>query len=430
MGTMLLACSKEEIVRNKYEVRHKNEDIIRKDDAKKDLEYIRKTIEDVHPKPYGNMAKEEYEKKYNDIVNKVKKDISYEEICMLAQELVTLTGDMNSYVKFNISNEELPVKFDISLKGMWAKNDYEKIKAGDMIRYIGDKSIEEIAEELSIFFPAENEYSIIGKMPELMDDSRILKYLGLIDEKKGIKIETLSSNGENVISYVKLKEREELKEEPLKNTYDISNKLAALRIVNLNIDDKDRETIGKFFSEVNKKSISNIVIDFRSCSGNTEELTLEILKYLDAKELKNYEIKIKESEIAKSQGITRKEKKYKEKLKVKKAADIELYKGNIYIFNSYDTCKKAVEISTVLKDNELAKIVGTYTVYSPNKFGNELEFQGEKSKVIFSVSTSELLRPSESTEDTLIPDKYVLRGYTPSSQNDQYIVELKNYMVK
>lgn len=86
--------------------------------------------------------------------------------------------------------------------------------------------------------------------------------------------------------------------------------------------------------------------------------------------------------------------------------NVELFKGKIICLVSNKTFSSARIFATVLKDNNIAKIVGEPTGGKPCSYGNPLRFKTPNYNIKFRVSSRIFTRPVHSCEDdiALFPD--------------------------
>ena len=124
--------------------------------------------------------------------------------------------------------------------------------------------------------------------------------------------------------------------------------------------------------------------------GGSSAVIDEFIKHVDIDEFRRYEM------IDYSQGAPQYITKRGDIVKNNKAS--KLFPLDIYCRVSYDTFSSARTFAVTLKDNGIAKIIGSPTGGKPNSFGLPKKFKTPNNKINFRVSQCLFLRPKK-TED-------------------------------
>lgn len=293
--------------------------------------------------------------------------------------------------------------------GLYVTEDYYSVLKGDKITYIGHYDMNQVLERLCAVIPHENNYlvkvrattypfinyhifsefmlnniealncktasiTVLRKNQTLTYDLPLEKYNGFLDFK----------NDENFIDFW------------------IHKSAAILKLDECRYNDEYKEKLNIFFSTIKKENIHNIIIDLRKNMGGDSRVITEFLRYIDVNGYYFYGVKVRNQNEKNLTDIS--SEKYLINNNTYK--DIELFKGKIICLVSNKTFSSARMFATVLKDNNIAVIVGEPTGGKPCSYGNPLHFKTPNYDIKFRVSSRVFTRPAQNYKDdiALFPD--------------------------
>jgi C-terminal processing protease CtpA/Prc len=416
------ACGSEskESYSSDIQINYNADDTINMEEIKNDLDFIKKSIEDIHPEPYNGLTESEFEEKWEELKQEVRKPLKFVEFYFLAQEAMKLTGDRNTSAMLNEDGGVIPLDFTWTFEGAWINKDIDYIKKGDTVLKIGDKSLDKILLGLKYMYPSDNEYWLRALGSELLKDRFTLEKLGLVDNKNRVKVEVVSTDNDNKIAYLKFEDKNLQETDEDLFTFNImkDKNLGILKMDKCVKTEAFKEILNKFFYEVNNQNIGSVAIDLRNNTGGDISVLQEFFKYVDIDKYYDYSIKLNKSKQAKEKGLKGKSIISKvfgrNKIKIEHDSE-ELFSGDIFVLTSYKTSNEANDMAVIIRDNNIGKIIGQCTGSSPNRYGDVVELYAPNSGLLFYVSSSTYKRPDEDAvqDTTLRPDVYV--QYT---QND------------
>ena len=392
------------------------------DDMKEDLDYLVEKLKTVHPKALHGLS-EEQENIVKDSYVKIEKHLKAGEFYFVANKIACSFKD--AHTSFHLCENENDNDKTIELPkvwlndGMYVNENFGELQKGDKIQSIGDKTPDELLEELTKIVPAENQQWVRVQGSSELTKEPYLNYLGLIREDK-VNIEVLR-DGETIdielplieskYSVTKVLNQNLAQNDWVKYTIDKENSLGIFTLNQCTNNDYYKNVLNNFFKDVQKNKIDNIVIDLRENTGGDSSVVNEFLRYLDVDEYKNYGAEVRFSKDVKQQRgqtfIFKYIKDSGKKVKNEKVNDEKLiFKGNTFILTSPITFSSGNWFAVMFKDNKLGTIVGEPTGNQPSSYGDILTFQLPNSGFIFTVSYKKFTRPniSKDNENCLNPD--------------------------
>lgn len=302
----------------------------------------------------------------------------------------------------------------IPLHCMWDEQDsdnlilseeYEEIPANAKIIAINGISVSEIILRLSQRIPHENMYLVKSRMLaypyqnyHLFSEMNLKWLFGL---KENYDISFLV-NGKIIKKQCAPTYYDGLLDFADENDF-ISYKIQDNKmILSLNaciLNDKYKmvlETAAKLCSD---QEITSFVLDLSHNMGGNSAVIDEFIKYTNVDTFKRYEM------IDYSSGEAKKLTSRDES--VKNLRKPICFPAEMYCKVSQHTFSSARTFAVTLKDNGIARIIGTPTGGKPNSYGMPRRLQTPNYKLRFRVSTSYFLRPNDDLDDaiTLEPDE-------------------------
>lgn len=356
-----------------------------KEQAKEDIDYLYNSITDTHPLFVNkdNQVVKQFDEKYSDIKDSITEDMTAFDLYKKSTELIAVLHDGHTNIFYNGTKKFIDDKSELSQYGMPVKINGESI--GDIF----EKYKQHNSFEFDFF--AEKCFKATGAFND-MD----LK-LADVDVSDGATY-TFIVNGEekdfhyNFIEYPQTYGDEE---NFVSYKIDKDNNVGILTLIECTYNTEYRDTVKKFFTEVNSDDIKNIVLDLRGNSGGYSDVTDYFLKFLDVDEYKIYNNFVRDGDkmTEMEHGITQ---NYKFD---------ETYKGNIYVLTDEYTYSSAMLFAMILRDNNLCTIIGKPSGNSTHAYGTPKQFELPNSHLGFNVSTTEWTRIDDSKNgDPVMPD--------------------------
>ncbi|MDD4299014.1 MAG: stalk domain-containing protein, partial [Bacilli bacterium] len=390
-----------------------NESIISSELMKEDLDFLVKTVGEVHPSTFYG-----YSLNQKDIIkslyDKIKEPLAKDEFYFNINRLVTSLNDGHTSLSYNGSKWiNLPMVW--TTDGIIIYEDYEDFKKGDKIISLGGLTEDVLFEELSKVLSSDNKYWIKAYGTHALSQEIYLRYFNLIhDSKVKIFIErnrqkfNISVPLEN--NFLNLSH----KENPnwIRWELDEENSLGILYLDKCFINDEFNETLAAFMREVKNNKIKNIAVDLRNNPGGSSEVAYAFLMYTNKSNYKSFRGGIRYSprinELI-NQPIERTGLNYViagVAMNVDFAKKInqddslrEQFSGDIYILTSNNTFSAAVWFTILFKDNDEATIIGEPTGGKPSHFGEALDFKLPNSNFTLNISCKDFIRPDKEKVD-------------------------------
>ena len=142
-----------------------------------------------------------------------------------------------------------------------------------------------------------------------------------------------------------------------------------------------------------ERQITSFILDLSQNMGGNSAVIDEFITYTNVDSFKRYEM------LDYSSGEVRQITSRKELIKNKKKPIC--FPDNMFCKVSCHTFSSARTFAVTLKDNGIARIIGTETGGKPNSYGMPRKLQMPESKLRFRVSTSYFMRPDESKDDDI-----------------------------
>jgi len=152
-----------------------------------------------------------------------------------------------------------------------------------------------------------------------------------------------------------------------------------------------------------KRRIKTLILDLSKNMGGSSSVIDEFISHIDIAEYRRYEM------LDYSQGTAKYITRRQDVVKNEKHG--HCFPGELYCRVSHDTFSSARTFAVTLKDNGIAKIIGTPTGGKPNSFGMPKRYKTPECSIAFRVSRCYFLRPDETGDQdiSLFPDRYTLQ---------------------
>ncbi|MBN1970318.1 MAG: hypothetical protein JXR48_15945 [Candidatus Delongbacteria bacterium] len=469
---LLLSCSKKYILKNysetpKFDIQE-SEMYQNSNSFQQDFIYMVQALKSKHPDLYFTLSKEEFDDEYSIVMQKLNVVESEIEFQIIVQQFLAKLNDGHTNLAlFDIfdCNEIFPIQFKFIDNHLYILNidksfRYELI--GKEIKRINNKPVLGVLKGLGSFISAENEFhkmNILSK--KYLNNPTFLKTYDFIKTDSLNLTIAVNDTDENLVlpisddfDFYKTKENTHYitskKSTPFYYSLIENEKIAYFQFnmfmdfnVWLNWVSKAPfflkpiiypvgfvhktysqafneyytayfdNFLEEMFTEINKKNITNLIIDLRNNGGGNSTLGKQFIKYIPTKseELKDFmvypywEYFKKDTMTYKSDFFSQVDSEDSD-FYIKPSVQ---YNGNIYILIGENTFSSAVDFATLLKDNNIGNFVGTPTGGKPSSFGDLVFVKLPNHENILGHSWKFFQRPdrSKDKEITLWPD-YVI----------------------
>lgn len=371
-----------------------------KEQVIEDINYTLDTIKSFHMACKNGLPKEVEEQRDLEIENLPESTSTIDEWRIISRILAKFHDAHTKILGPKILYSKLQLPFSVKSEGnrFYCKDGEFK---GAEITEINGMKISDIYENFKLNFSYEIEewpHAIFFRMG--MSQSRLA--IAGIDTLKPMEFTFKTKNGviKKEIEFVN-GQRKYTSLENVSYKIDKENSVGILTINNCCYDDNYRNTVDKFFADVESGKVKNIVVDLRQNIGGYSE----IIKYFSS-----YIGNIKDLNFGKVDVPKRTINYYYTEDEVKKyRMDKNVFNGKIFILTSNFTCSSAVLFSEMFSDNKLATIVGEVPGNSPTHYGYvKGGFIAPNSKLEIKTSSARFYRPDETKDsERLTPDVQV-----------------------
>lgn len=380
---------------------------------KEDLEYLKESLEEVHPMAAKGLPEATIQmfNKYQDI-----EEMPIEKFVNIANEILTTLGDSHTSITSNRDSRGLPIQ-SAMVDGELYVIKSKDLCPGDQIIRVGGTSVEELLEKMKTYRAAENEYWLQVQFEEIWIERQFLEYCGIETERGAVIVEAMRS-GKIVTETMRFtpfaytyKPVKKNADKPIVSyEIDKSKNLCTLTLTKCEFSDEYIKVIREMFDEIKKEEVQHLAIDVRGNTGGNSLVANEIIKYLPINIYKQGGGIRRLSLAAKEQrgfwlGRGRLGSERVQRIKNNKYEGYN-YAGDIYVLVDQYTFSSAMMLATMLKDNNLATIIGEPTGGKPHSYGDVLQFQLPNSLIRYTISYTEWFRGNEdkNEEDSLYPD--------------------------
>jgi len=365
-----------------------------------DLDNIIPYLEDVHPNPFANILKSEFEEKINFAKNNVFNNMSLLDFYFLAAPIVSSLKDGHTGLDFPIDVlKELnpfvfPFKLSFRNNKIYSLDNQKSIPADAEIIRINNQDSSEIIKSLNSLISAENEHFKLNLLSKYFYDFFEYKEEYIVEYLYKNEIKNIILKG---IRFKKIIENEKQPNSTKKEYYSysfIENNTALFNFNSFVDYEKFVVFLKDMFQEFNDRNVQNVIIDIRENGGGNSLLGEELLQYISNKNFFSYGIEItKYSEKRKDfyDNVMREgvlsyltEKEYKNLFKYKNGTliidkefeEIKLrenrlrFKGKVFLLTSNYTFSSATDFAYNFQFLNIGKVIGEKTGGSIVSFGD------------------------------------------------------------
>ena len=158
--------------------------------------------------------------------------------------------------------------------------------------------------------------------------------------------------------------------------------------------------VNSMFKEVKENNIQNVIVDLRNNGGGSSFVVDEFIKYIDVDKYKYSVINHRLGKLGTIVG-TICNKEYKNNNKYE---DL-LFKGNVYLLTSNNTCSAAMTFTDVIQGNKLGVIVGESPGDLANYYTDKVPFLTPNTRIVLYISFAQQYAVTKNLKDGFIqPD--------------------------
>lgn len=307
----------------------------------------------------------------------------------------------------------------INLRCAWGGRDadrlilagqYREIPAGAEITAVGGVGTEELVRRLSQKIPHENIYLVRSRMTgypyqnyHAFSEMNLNRLFG---RKESYPI-TFAAGGKEITLECPLEDYKgvaDFADDSGFISYEIRGNALWLHLDSCICNEKYLSALAETAQVCGERGLGAFVLDLSRNMGGSSAVIDEFIKYTNVDAYRRYEMTDYSSgeprTVSCRRDVVRNQKK-----------PIS-FPAEMYCKVSCDTFSSARTFAVTLKDNKIAKIVGTPTGGKPDSYGMPRKLKMPHSGIRFRVSTSIFLRPDESKDDeiTLLPDSLYAQG--------------------
>ena len=406
-----------------------------------DLDYLRKSLEEAHYNLYAYVTKNSFDENFEKVKSSIKKDsLSLLETTSLFQSVISKANNghteiwfpSSSYAEFAYSGGTIfPLEIAIEegkalIRKNWSGKD--SLEIGAQIISINNQPITEILVKMYPLISAERQYFKNAKL-ELITFPRL--YWQVFGEEKDFIIETKKNNTitKHQIKSIDILEDYEYKRNDIsfgKRELQFINQSAYLIPGNLSGDIvKYERFIDSSFVEINKRKLSNLIIDLRNNLGGDEPFGNYLVSYIANQPfLWTSELTIKTSAILKAHVKENYDisKPYWKKVIENKDGSIYPYvyepeqpqpkekrfNGNVYVLVNRQSHSQSAVTASQIQDYNFATIVGEETGDFPSLYASQYAYNLPNTAIEVKISKGYIVRVNGSKKaEGVIPDIYI-----------------------
>jgi hypothetical protein len=388
-------------------------DLISPEQLKEDLDFLFKTIEDVHPNMYAYISQEEFLKHKEQLYREINRPMNPMEFYKLVAPVVAQLRNGHTFMQppskeFQQHLQNGGKIFIVSLYCydnmviVKKSQDAEGLPVGSIIEKINGQDALAVLQRLAGYFPAEGKtYNL-----SLLEDGRLPGFLYV--EYGDPPFLTLQirrpdgTSGEYPLKPITLAEyKSKNQNQEGKSNYRYYNfsdfKTAVIEFNIFSDMEKFKVFLQETFTKIKQENIPNLIIDIRNNPGGNSSLGDELLKYLTDKpfkQIENGEIKLSRQLYEKSM-LSREDYAGAEPGSVVSMGEISdikpgenplRFSGKVYVLISLITASSSVMFASTVKHYDIGPLIGQETIDTPVNYGDCFMDELPHSRLTFSVA--------------------------------------------
>lgn len=386
------------------------------DEIKEDLRQLKTDLAEVHPATMDGLPPE-LEAAFA-AAGQINREMTVGEFSLIVSELVCMLGDAHTSVHLGVADRHLPIGIKVIDNKFYVLGG-RNLNPGDELLSLGGVATEDIMAFAKQVIPAENPYWRNHLIASVLTQSALTQMGAEINEKRRIDAE-IRRNGETIVVPLEfgftydIPQPSQDKEFYPSNSADYGYYLdqeksfCHFKLSKCNYTEDYIQFLKTMFQGIMDKRIENIIVDLRGNPGGNSWVVNEFLKYIDIEDYKSYCYTRRMSRAAAAQkgyiinwgSVT-----YKHCIRKNSRAEGLIFAGQIYALIDNGTFSSGNYFGVILADNGIGTIIGEPSGNAPNCYGDVLYFQLKNSKLIYSISYTQWMRPNldRAEDDALYP---------------------------
>lgn len=380
---------------------------------KKDLDFLLKNIDEIHPNMYAYISKEEFNKLKNNAYGKLNEPLNdleyYRIIAPLVAEIrnghtsIWLNEKATSLLKSQITTS-YPIEIGCYRDGVFVEGYYglRDLPTGEILE-INNQNAFDYLKELCRYSAVEYKnynFSMLeraGLAALIWLDGGEIKTVNLKVKSEQGEIHNLTIDAVEIPEIKKaiLVRKSEKKHEQFEFKHDKENNAAIITIRDFHSDSLEifKTFLKKYFSYIHEKNIKNLIVDIRDNPGGSTNVSQELVSYLTDKPFKLFsKVSTKLSKQIEGKLWRKVKKKDVGKIMEYNSSDIipnksyQKFSGQTYLLINGNTFSTALDLAVVLQYYHLATLVGDETKDTPSGYGEVIMLESPETKMKLAVS--------------------------------------------
>lgn len=397
--------------------------VISPDKLKEDLDFLFKTIEEVHPNMYAYTSKEEFIPIKENLYKRIKRPMSQVDFYKITAPAIASLKNLHTYV--SVSQEylkyyesgglafPLETKWDGSRVVLFKNHSPLSLPLGGKIQEINGQNANKLFYSFSRLMPAENR----NNNPRIVENDMFLRKsllleFGPVDTWK-LKIEKPDATVETYL--VPSLALSELETKGMRATIKGKTYYQILPEYNTAVIEfqkwQDLHGLEKFwaetFKDIHEKKISNLIIDIRKNTGGRDDCFHPLIGYITEKPYNLYDKVIMKISEPTEERITPLRQKLPQLFENKRNGDLVTlqlplrdpeenpykFKGPIFLLIGRKCFSASTVFSSIAKCKKMAILVGEETGDPTTLYADSIQFELPYSGLSFWVASKLLLCP-------------------------------------
>lgn len=366
------------------------DDMLSRQQAEEDLEYLMQCIRERHPAWLDDSGKDQLaEQQYENELSLLKEEVSFLNLYRAAARIAATLHDGHTCVSWQDDTEADFI------------DDFDFLRShGNPLTINGVDSEEILAAYKELCSYEREEYAEARFWGNVVVSKSALELCGV--ETGDQVVMTFEQDGreiEHTFSFVLLDQVKgyQQQEDSAWVSYDIDeeNSTGVFKLTSCIFDEEYKEVLDAFFQEVFQKEISHVIVDLRGNGGGSSLVANEFLKYIDVDSYNGWDNAVRlGNHLMKNEDIVYDNKKKE-----------QVFGGKLYVLTDIWTYSSAMDFAMLIQDNQLGMVVGEASGNLPDSYGDCLYFQLPNSGLALSVSYKRWYRiDQERAGEPILPD--------------------------
>ncbi len=411
------------------------------DELKEDLDFLFKTIEEVHSNMYAYVNRDSYAALKQEFNKVISLPLSRKEFYFELAPIISGLKHGHTYIRPFVQeliqfakNGGRIFPLVLSRKNqqyiLLENHSNRTLPLGGNVLSINGKKITTLYERYSRLFPAENKasnYTMVQR-PEIFGWLLWLEYGNT--ELWTVEIEDCGGvTKEYVVNSVAitdfLKSPQISTDAKPQNFVDYQDELNAARMVIGSFSDSEQfhRCLATTFKTINEKQITNLIIDIRDNPGGSDRAAVALLRYIAPQPFRLFKkAKLKISPLTEKR-LSEIRQAVPEKFNnasIGSIVEIDLpfrdphrnskrFHGKVFVLIGPNSFSASTIFAGAIQHFHIGTLIGEETGDPPTLYADSMEFTLPNSKLQFTVATKQMISPYSANEHFVSPDHKVLR---------------------